>query len=408
MVKENVNIVVFTRWFPYNKWHELSFLKDEIEFLNNSFNKVTIVPQKIEGDYYQLSNDIVINEEFAQNLIKIGIIDKLRSLFSLIFILEIFKCKLNISKIRYAFSTRLAAEITKKWVMSFCSKNRSDQNIIFYSFWLDFTSLGILLSKKKHQKKVVARCHNFDLYGNSDNLFYVPFQKYIFQKLDAIYPDSIYGETYILSKFKQVNCKAMLMGVPKAKKINLGSTDENIRIVSCSHLIKRKRVHLILEGLIEFANVYSERNIFWFHVGDGPESIKLKEKLKDVPNNLKVDLKGWLNRNELHKFYLDTPIDLFINVSTKEGTPVSLMEAISYGIPVIATEFGGNKEIIEFGGGLMLTINTNKNEISDTIYKAINKENFLRNSALNTWEKKYNSSLNNKHFCNELFKLYDE
>ena len=39
-------------------------------------------------------------------------------------------------------------------------------------------------------------------------------------------------------------------------------------------------------------------------------------------------------------------IDLFINTSSSEGVPVSIMEALSVGIPIIATDVGGTKEIV--------------------------------------------------------------
>ena len=41
--------------------------------------------------------------------------------------------------------------------------------------------------------------------------------------------------------------------------------------------------------------------------------------------------------------------DLFILSSDKEGLPLSLGEAMAYGIPCIATDVGGNKEIVSHG-----------------------------------------------------------
>ena len=47
-------------------------------------------------------------------------------------------------------------------------------------------------------------------------------------------------------------------------------------------------------------------------------------------------------------------IDALINVSESEGLPFSMMEAISFGIPVIGTNVGGVKEIINNDTGILL------------------------------------------------------
>lgn len=46
---------------------------------------------------------------------------------------------------------------------------------------------------------------------------------------------------------------------------------------------------------------------------------------------------------------------MFINVSSSEGLPVSIMEACSFGIPIIATNVGGTAEIVQAGvNGILL------------------------------------------------------
>ena len=45
-------------------------------------------------------------------------------------------------------------------------------------------------------------------------------------------------------------------------------------------------------------------------------------------------------------YYKNNIIDIFINLSASEGIPVSIMDAISFGIPCIATNVGGTGEIV--------------------------------------------------------------
>ena len=48
------------------------------------------------------------------------------------------------------------------------------------------------------------------------------------------------------------------------------------------------------------------------------------------------------------------PIDIFINVSSSEGLPVAIMEAISFDIPIIATNVGGTSEIVTPETGILI------------------------------------------------------
>lgn len=71
-----------------------------------------------------------------------------------------------------------------------------------------------------------------------------------------------------------------------------------------------------------------------------------KDKLRD---NIQYEFKGNVSNTELMKQYQDKNYYVFVNVSSSEGIPVSIMEATSFGIPCIATDAGGTKEIIRDG-----------------------------------------------------------
>lgn len=83
----------------------------------------------------------------------------------------------------------------------------------------------------------------------------------------------------------------------------------------------------------------------------------MEQKALSVLNNLpNVSYKfvGFLPNIEVYEFYKINKIDVFINVSDSEGIPVSIMEAMSFGIPVIATNVGGVSEIVDDETGILL------------------------------------------------------
>jgi glycosyltransferase involved in cell wall biosynthesis len=86
-----------------------------------------------------------------------------------------------------------------------------------------------------------------------------------------------------------------------------------------------------------------------------------------LPKNILYNFLGFLPTNEVYLYYKNKPIDVFLNVSASEGLPVSIMEAQSCGIPVIATAVGGTPEIVNEKVGILLSPNPTPEEIGSTI-----------------------------------------
>lgn len=405
MAKSDRSIVLFSRWFPYNKVKEQSFLVDELNILKSKFKDVYIVPQQIEGEKYDLPEGFIVDETLAKALLNIGIGDKLKTVFSLSFVTELFSVRFNRKKIRYAIAARLAALVTSRWIKQF---SREKSNLVLYSFWMDFTTLGFAMAKKENSTlKAISRCHNFDIYGNADNGFYVPFQRVMVETMDGVYPDSFGGQQFLRNKYPKGKCKAAIMGVAKPVKDNIGSTDGVIRLLSCAYMIPRKRVGLLLDGLIVLSKTRPDLKIEWQHIGAGPDWDDVLSRVAKLGGNCKAIFRGNLSSQELAQHYLDHSIDLFVNTSTKEGTPVSIMEAISRGIPLMATAFGGNKEIVDFGAGVALSEDPTPEEIAETMIDLIDSGQLkkLRSMSKSVWENHYNSEKNYAEFCERLIKL---
>ncbi|MBK6912265.1 MAG: glycosyltransferase [Ignavibacteriales bacterium] len=75
-------------------------------------------------------------------------------------------------------------------------------------------------------------------------------------------------------------------------------------------------------------------------------------------SNLKINLRGNINNDELLEYYKNNLIDIFINTSDSEGLPVSIIEAQNFGIPVIAPALGGIPEIVNGNNELFIIFTT--------------------------------------------------
>jgi glycosyltransferase involved in cell wall biosynthesis len=188
--------------------------------------------------------------------------------------------------------------------------------------------------------------------------------------------------------------------MPKLK--TTASGDGVIRIVSCAFLVDVKRIDLIVRGIAELANRMSALEIEWTHFGDGPlmpEILLLTQSI--LPKRVKCNLIGHVSTDVIYQWYFNQPVDVFINVSKSEGTPVSIMEAISCSIPVIATSVGGNREIVNDSLGILIPEDPTPEDISSAIVKVcldLNSNLILRSGASEMWQKNYNADINYSDF----------
>ena len=112
---------------------------------------------------------------------------------------------------------------------------------------------------------------------------------------------------------------------------------------------------------------------------------------------------------KIYEFYEKEKPDLFINLSSSEGVPVSIMEAMSFGIPVIATDVGGTREIVNNKNGILLGANPLPREVAqkmdDFISLNQNDKRTKRRAAFETWKENYSAKSNYNEFIDQIFGL---
>ena len=107
------------------------------------------------------------------------------------------------------------------------------------------------------------------------------------------------------------------------------------------------------------------------------------------------------------EFYRTKPVDLFVNTSSLEGLPVSIMEACSFGIPVVATDVGGTKEIVRDGkNGFLLGADfkpeTLANDIERICRMTGKERNAMRTASRKIWEENFNAAGNYERFAHAI------
>jgi len=134
------------------------------------------------------------------------------------------------------------------------------------------------------------------------------------------------------------------------------------------------------------------RNFQCIFYGEGPLRTKLERIVKERKLTNYIEMPGAIPHEKLIAMYKNHEVDLVIlpsittNKGKHEGIPVSLMEAMAYGIPVISTNTGGIPELIRDGGGIMVE-EKNAKAIADAIERLILDKNFYRMLSLRGREK---------------------
>jgi glycosyltransferase involved in cell wall biosynthesis len=223
----------------------------------------------------------------------------------------------------------------------------------------------------------------------------------MFQTLDAVFPVSEQTKQYILKKVPNVNADKLIvsyLGVEKENNLSLEKKQKTLKILSLAFLGKIKRIDLVIAALEQI----DDFDVEWHHIGEGNDHLDIKQYAFNRlfnKSNIKYVLTGDISKKQVYEYLNKEHFDVLINTSSFEGIPVSMMEAMSFSIPVIGTNVGGVSEIIEDGkNGYLLSANPSINEIIEKLtqlYEMSEDEYFnMRKSAFNTWESKFNAESN--------------
>ncbi len=408
-------LVLVTSQYPYGNGE--TFIENEIQYLSKSFDEVYIYATEINESKSLHIRYVPDNvKPYFSNAKSVCRKSYIRSVFNKRVISEIFKnCigKNMISKISSVCYFERSVSEESKGIATILEKGcfSSDDQVVIYSYWLSTVGMVAIkirdeLRKKGINVKLYSRTHGFDLYEERAYLKYQPFQKYLVERIDRVFPCSEQGSEYLKKHYPNFASKIQCAYLGVQDKFNNGfPNNSNIHIVSCSNLIPLKRVHLILQAL----ELITDIPVKWTHFGDGELLEGIKAKATSLPKNITAEFPGRIPNSDIYDYYNHNNVNLFINVSESEGLPVSIMEAISFGIPVIATNVGGTSEIVQNNiNGLLLLEHFEVLDLAKAIRKIalLNYEEYqtVSHNSRRIYEEKFSAEKNYAAFCKELLR----
>jgi glycosyltransferase involved in cell wall biosynthesis len=394
-------IYVFTSSFPCDEHGEM-YLWDELLYLANAFDSVYFLPQNGTVSIKSLPENCfvipppIINKQKLSISILLKAIKWVFSDFNLL-----VKKKLVSKLIVYNYSL-LKQLLVKANYYSSIIKNSHSENVYLYAYWFsDYATIAALVKQMLPQSVAISRAHGFDVFENQTEYNFIPFRKLQFKYIDSVFSVSKAGANHLKKNNPTYEKKIKSSYLGTLNDTNqINPISEKFQIASCSIIRDVKRLHLMVDIL-----KHIEIPVTWHVIGNGPDFENIQKLVTTLPNHIEVVFYGLLSKEEIDLFYKTTAINLFISLSSSEGLPVSMMEAQSYGIPIMSTDVGGCNEICNDETGFLIDPDFDARDVSNRIRE-------FSNSSKNThefhqkckqyWEMHFNADVNYKEFTSSI------
>jgi glycosyltransferase involved in cell wall biosynthesis len=217
--------------------------------------------------------------------------------------------------------------------------------------------LARLAAKSSGIYPVIYTAHGFHFYRGApckNWLIYYNIEKYLSKYTDILV--TINKEDYARAKDFYSKKVVFVPGVGidlsrfenikisrKEKRAELGIPDNSVVLLSIGEMNKTKNHETVLKALVQLKN----KNYVYLVCGCGELESYLMNLADKFSISNKVKFLGF--RNDIPEICIAS--DIFVFPSYQEGLPVSVMEAMSAGLPVICARIRGNTDLIQDGYG---------------------------------------------------------
>ena len=251
------------------------------------------------------------------------------------------------------------------------------------------TTPRLWIDKIASKHKIVVHFHGYDATRKS-GLTQEEYNK-IFTRSDKIITPSLAIKNDLVDLGCDKNKIFVLPCVPKSdfwnsRKIRKLNSDDVLKLLFVGRLVEKKGVSFLLGAIREVVDAGYDKLRLTI-IGDGPDYDKAKKEIERLDLEKLVQLLGNQSNEvvnqEMIKTHLLVQHSIVASDGDKEGAPVSLMEAISNGLPVVSTKHSGIPEIIEHGYSGLLSDEKNTKEMAHNIIKFLEDAELVELFSMN-------------------------
>lgn len=443
------NLIYCTGGYPGDLYSEKVFVDAELEALRRRFHKIIIVPvDKVSRSLRfmdMLPEGVTGDFSLAEDKTVHSRIRRLRYLFNPFTIRSLSTIRDEARGIKQwlkGLYQALTAIAISKRLSKIAQKNGfTPDNTILYSLWFHDSAAAQALMAENEGWKMATRAHTSDLYDERMLFRSKKVRSRLLHSVGKVFSISRRGKEYLDSRFPDFKDKfewlplgsirlfppaavpedkqaaAVATAAAAGRKASLREQDEKERLnpiefVTVARLDPIKRLDLIEDVLEELARKNPDRRLRWTVIGDGPclEQLNTKRMLLDIPN-LDIVTAGRMTNREIQKLYSERKADWFIMMSYSEGIPISMGEAMSYGIPVITTDVGEIRELADEDCAIFLPRDVNVEEAARILNGRVFDSTLRKDmgeKAMRKWEKTFDSALYSERLASTLASFLKE
>lgn len=420
--EEKPRLVLLTNFYPFRKGEE--YLDAEIPVLLERFPEIVLIPLMVGKKEKQTR----VLPKRVQVLVPghgHGKADRL-----LLFLGNALRALKNLKALgvedkgrgkRFLYtwyfearSLGVASSLIKLWKKS----PYVGKSFHLYSYWFYLTArVGRELKRADSAcLSFLSRAHRYDVDSEAAPLRFLPLRPFLLMSVDKVYTVCDTHKELLLRLYKEAEGKVekARLGVKDSFGRREGEREHTSKhLIGISALRPVKRIPLLMEAFSLLRREEPDLIFHYDHYGISEEELTLSEELRSF-----VSLKGHLPHEELLNIMRDTPYDLFINVSSSEGIPVSGIEAAAASIPLLLTDAGGNRELLDMrsgkkveegmlrcANGILLKKSTSAELLKNALKRALREENIsdLASSSRAVYEERFTLD-EYRHFAEQLWK----
>ncbi|SJN20412.1 glycosyltransferase [Luteococcus japonicus] len=288
------------------------------------------------------------------------------------------------------------------------------EEVTLCAYWLHIPArVAILVAEQLPQlypllriSQLISRTHRYDLYEEAAPMGHIPLRAALLGRFDAVHPVSDDGTEYLRRRYPAHAGKVSTrrLGTPDPGE-RVQTSRQPFHVVSCSFTLPVKRLDRFAPALklVQDAGF----DVLWTHYGSGDELDGLRAQAESLLGKEHVVMPGYVRNTDLAGFYREQHPSLFMNLSASEGLPVSIMEATALGLPVVATDVGGVREIVHEGrNGALLPADFTDQQAADALLAVARMDDQayaqLCDAARTVWEENFSKDRVYPAFAAEL------
>lgn len=406
-------LILFTDGFPYHISEP--FLELEAPLYADYFDKVLIVAackrgelptRSLIGGNIEVLRDYTVHADIPSILSALPRTLTDPMLYQEIRLLQ-RKKQFSLSKLRELLAFSLCGNHRAKLALRWLRKNPDCTPIALYSYWLHVPAYAAVRMNHRLKNRcfTISRTHGYDLYLERRESRYIPFHSQLYEAMNEIAAISEDGKRYLEALYgARGKVSVHRLGARDCGLHNPCVSRATLRILTCARTIPLKR----LDRLVDVLSQITDRPIHWTHIGSGEVQQQLEQYAAGkLPPNVTAEFTGRIPNQQIYETYRTQPFHIFVNLSETEGAPVSIMEAMSFDIPAIATAVGGTPELLDDGiNGFLLEKDFEDQTLIDRILQVMDMSEAdyqrLRTAAREKFKQHYDAEANYRSFLKTL------